>query len=436
MASMAVETGGGSGLAGGAGGEKKGKRAASERGKYCGKPAPQERASASREQPCPYRTATTPAAAVYPPHHSRHHPPDEGRTPPVLLTRFPHAGDHRWRSRGSHNANAERGYTKQNDIPTLLVAGGGNSLISAPMTKKKMSMPMAEMKSESFRPRESTKRNTKMKVATTCGGRVSELEVMEKENGGKEEGTLGDREVASIAAIASGLDLREHSSAIQHGSTSVIGAIGSSSDVRIRAGASRPRRVQETRPATRRSIEPKTQGYGRRDPANAPSQPLPDGVLAAPLLEEEDEEGDEDAGERSVSLRGRGRGGRGGVEEEGPSMSDRLALQASGPSLLIGCGYPWPTGAPPARRLPAHKAHPTQSLPQTKTESTLTARNCLSQRNATQARVRLALLGDGALDLGELVSRGQAPQIREAGEGLLGAVARGEAVGDSWVDVD
>jgi hypothetical protein len=58
---------------------------------------------------------------------------------------------------------------QQNDVPTLLVAGGGNSLSSAPMMKKKVPMPMAEMKSESFRPRESTKRRTKMEVATTCG---------------------------------------------------------------------------------------------------------------------------------------------------------------------------------------------------------------------------------------------------------------------------
>lgn len=58
-----------------------------------------------------------------------------------------------------------------------------------------------------------------------------------------------------------------------------------------------------------------------------------------------------------------------------------------------------------------------------------------------QARARLVLLCDGALNLGELmdhsvVSWGQAPQIREVGEGLLGAVARGEAVWDSWVGVD
>jgi hypothetical protein len=45
----------------------------SERGKYCGKPAPQERASAAcDQQPCPHRTAPTPAAVVYPPRHSRH----------------------------------------------------------------------------------------------------------------------------------------------------------------------------------------------------------------------------------------------------------------------------------------------------------------------------------------------------------------------------
>jgi hypothetical protein len=60
------------------------------------------------------------------------------------------------------------GYTKQHDIPTLLFAGGEDSLSSAPMMK--MPMPMAEMNSESLRPRESTK----MEVPTTCGGRVSE----------------------------------------------------------------------------------------------------------------------------------------------------------------------------------------------------------------------------------------------------------------------
>jgi hypothetical protein len=65
---------------------------------------------------------------------------------------------------------------------------------------------------------------------------------------------------------------------------------------------------------------------------------------------------------------------------------DAHQTRAAGPSLLIGCGYPWPTGAPPARHvagarsLPAHKAHPTHSPPQTKTESTLTARNSLCQR--------------------------------------------------------
>jgi hypothetical protein len=53
---------------------------------------------------------------------------------------------------------------------TLLVAGGGNSLSSAPMMKKKPPMPTAEMKSESLRPRDSTKKRTKMEVATTWGG--------------------------------------------------------------------------------------------------------------------------------------------------------------------------------------------------------------------------------------------------------------------------
>ena len=45
--------------------------------------------------------------------------------------------------------------------------GGGNVLRSAPMMKNRMPMPMPETKSENLRPSESTKKNTKIAVATT-----------------------------------------------------------------------------------------------------------------------------------------------------------------------------------------------------------------------------------------------------------------------------
>ncbi len=45
--------------------------------------------------------------------------------------------------------------------------GGGNSLRRAPMMKKKMPMPMAEIKSESLRPSESTRKNTRKAVDMT-----------------------------------------------------------------------------------------------------------------------------------------------------------------------------------------------------------------------------------------------------------------------------
>ena len=46
-------------------------------------------------------------------------------------------------------------------------AGGGNVLSSAPMMKNRTPMPMAEMNSESLRPSDSTRKNTKMDVATS-----------------------------------------------------------------------------------------------------------------------------------------------------------------------------------------------------------------------------------------------------------------------------
>ena len=45
--------------------------------------------------------------------------------------------------------------------------GGGNTLSSAPMMKKSVPMPIAEMNSESLRPSESTRKNTNSAVATT-----------------------------------------------------------------------------------------------------------------------------------------------------------------------------------------------------------------------------------------------------------------------------
>ena len=44
---------------------------------------------------------------------------------------------------------------------------GGNDLSSAPMMKKSVPMPSAEMSSESLRPSVSTKPKTKMEVATS-----------------------------------------------------------------------------------------------------------------------------------------------------------------------------------------------------------------------------------------------------------------------------
>ena len=49
----------------------------------------------------------------------------------------------------------------------VVSVGGGKTLRSAPMMKNTMPIPMPEMKRESLRPRESTRKNTKSAVATT-----------------------------------------------------------------------------------------------------------------------------------------------------------------------------------------------------------------------------------------------------------------------------
>lgn len=46
-------------------------------------------------------------------------------------------------------------------------SSGGNDLSSAPMMKKSVPMPIAEMSSESLRPSDSTKPKMKIAVATT-----------------------------------------------------------------------------------------------------------------------------------------------------------------------------------------------------------------------------------------------------------------------------
>lgn len=48
-----------------------------------------------------------------------------------------------------------------------LVAGGGCVLITAPMMKNMMPIPMAEMNNDHLRPRVSTPKNMKIAVATT-----------------------------------------------------------------------------------------------------------------------------------------------------------------------------------------------------------------------------------------------------------------------------
>ncbi len=49
----------------------------------------------------------------------------------------------------------------------LGVDGGGKDLRRAPIMKNRVPMPHAEMKSDSLRPRDSTRKNTKIEVATT-----------------------------------------------------------------------------------------------------------------------------------------------------------------------------------------------------------------------------------------------------------------------------
>jgi hypothetical protein len=71
-----------------------------------------------------------------------------------------------------------------------------------------------------------------MEVATTCGAVVSE-EVGEDRGAGRREtvcGTLGGEDAGTVT-IASNPNFWEHSCTMQHGSTSVIGAIGTSSGV-------------------------------------------------------------------------------------------------------------------------------------------------------------------------------------------------------------
>ena len=50
-------------------------------------------------------------------------------------------------------------------LPTR-VCGGGNSLSSAPTMKNSVPMPIAEINSEYLRPSDSTRKNTKIVVAT------------------------------------------------------------------------------------------------------------------------------------------------------------------------------------------------------------------------------------------------------------------------------